>query len=266
MKPVAFAYRRAESLSEAIAALRANADAKIMAGGQTLGPMLNLRLAQPAEIIDITRISDLGFVSEEGGWVSFGALVTHAAIEDGHTPDPTRGLMRRVAHGIAYRAVRARGTIGGSLAHADPAADWMTCLMALGGEISIAGKGGVRRVALQGFMQGPLITDIAHDEILSAVHVPQFSASARFGYNKFCRKDGEFADAIGAVLLDPERQVFRLAASTPAGAPIVIESKTAFDPADIARLLDDAGSTGDSYERRLRAVVLKRALSEALGS
>ncbi|RTL67923.1 MAG: carbon monoxide dehydrogenase [Hyphomicrobiales bacterium] len=265
MKPSAFAYRRASSLSDAVAALAANADAKIMAGGQTLGPMLNLRLAQPAEIVDITRIPELCATSETSDWVNLGALVTHAAIEDGLVPDPTRGFLARVAHGIAYRAVRTRGTVGGSLAHADPAADWLSCFTALGAQISISGPTDTRRVPLHGFMRGALDTDLAPGEILSAVHLPKFSANARFGYAKFCRKDGEFADAIGAALLDPDRAIYRLVASTTAGAPIVIEAGAAFAPEEIPARLDAAGSTGDSYERRLRAVILKRALAEAMG-
>jgi carbon-monoxide dehydrogenase medium subunit len=265
MKPAPFAYRRASSLPDAFAALAAHADAKIMAGGQTLGPMLNLRLAQPAEIVDITRIPELCTTSETAEWVNLGALVTHAAIEDGRVPDPTRGFLARVAHGIAYRAVRTRGTVGGSLAHADPAADWLTCFTALGAEITLAGRSGMRRIPLRGFMRGALDTDLAPGEILSAVHLPKFSPNARFGYAKFCRKDGEFADAIGAVLVDPDRKVNRLVASTTAGAPIVIEAGTAFTPEDISARLDAAGSTGDSYERRLRAVILKRALAEAMG-
>ena len=119
----------------------ARPDAKVLAGGQTLGPMLNLRLAQPALLVDITRIPELAAVSEDADAVTIGATVTHAAIEDGRVPDPTGGFLARVARGIAYRAVRTRGTIGGSLAHADPAADWLSCLAALGAEVVIAGAG-----------------------------------------------------------------------------------------------------------------------------
>ena len=264
MKAAAFAYRRAASLADALTALARNPDAKIMAGGQTLGPMLNLRLAQPAEVVDITRIPELCATSTAGGWVTLGALVTHAAIEDGLAPDPTRGFLPRVARGIAYRAVRTRGTVGGSLAHADPAADWLSCLTALGAEVSISGAGGSRRVPLHGFMRGALDTDLAAGEILSAVHVPSFAATASFGYAKFCRKDGEFADAIGAVLHDPANGVFRLVASTTTGAPIVIEARTPVALEDIPARLEVAGSPGDSYERRLRAVILKRAAAEAM--
>ena len=133
MKPVAFDYARpASGRRRRCGLLAGNADAKVLAGGQTLGPMLNLRLAQPALLVDITRIPELAARHEDGDAITIGATVTHAAIEDGRVPDPTGGFLARVARGIAYRAVRTRGTIGGSLAHADPAADWLACLAALG--------------------------------------------------------------------------------------------------------------------------------------
>jgi carbon-monoxide dehydrogenase medium subunit len=132
VKPAPFDYTAAASLDEAVSLLRSDPAAKIMAGGQTLGPMLNLRLVQPALIIDITRIPELVRIEEDDDGISYGACVTHAAIEDGRVPDCTRGALPQVARGIAYRAVRTRGTIGGSLAHADPAADWLSALAAVG--------------------------------------------------------------------------------------------------------------------------------------
>ena len=111
--------------------------AKIMAGGQSLGPMLNLRLVQPDLIIDITGLAELKHAERSGDELVIGACVTHGDIEDGRIPDVTRDAMRRVAGGIAYRAVRNRGTIGGSLSHADPAADWVSALPALGARIRL---------------------------------------------------------------------------------------------------------------------------------
>src|SRR6478672_1924478 len=142
MKPVAFDYARPTSVAEAVRMLAGTPGAKVLAGGQTLGPMLNLRLAQPALLVDVTRIPELAAVSENADAVTIGATVTHAAIEDGRVPDPTGGFLARVARGIAYRAVRTRGTIGGSLAHADPAADWLSCLSVLGAHVVIAGAAG----------------------------------------------------------------------------------------------------------------------------
>src|SRR5262245_61563170 len=156
MKPAAFDYVRPSTVAEALAALASTPGARVLAGGQTLGPMLNLRLAQPPLLVDITRIGELAAVTEEKDAVTVGATVTHAAIEDGRVPDPAGGFLSRVARGIAYRAVRTRGTIGGSLAHADPSADWLTCLTALRAEVVIAGPTGSRRVPLSGFVRGAM--------------------------------------------------------------------------------------------------------------
>lgn len=263
MKPVAFAYRRAESVAEAVSALAANPDAKVMAGGQTLGPMLNLRLAQPAEIVDITRIPELGRVTEQADALLFGAVVTHAAIEDRRTSDPTHGFMARVASGIGYRAVRTRGTIGGSLAHADPAADWVSCLSALGAEIVIAGEQATRSVPMARFVRGPLETEISGAEIITGIKVPRYAKAARFGYHKICRKEGEFADAISAVAHDPERSLFRMTVSTTAGAPLVLEATAPFRADELADRLAAAGGPHDPFERRLSLAAMQRALAEA---
>ena len=156
MKPVAFNYERPRTIAEAVRLLSGNPDAKILAGGQTLGPMLNLRLVQPALIVDVTRIPELTRVEEDGSAVILGACVTHASVEDKRITDPSNGFLAAVAHGIAYRAVRTRGTIGGSLAHADPAADWLSCLTALGAEVLLTGPHGQRRVSLRRFHAGRL--------------------------------------------------------------------------------------------------------------
>src|SRR5262245_15797642 len=160
MKPAAFDYVRPATVSEALRVLREVPGARVLAGGQTLGPMLNLRLAQPAVLVDITRIPQLAAVTEDTDAVSVGATVTHAAVEDGRIPDPTGGFLARVARGIAYRAVRTRGTIGGSLAHADPSGDWLACLTALGAEAVIA-NGTTFRVPLSSFMRRAMETQLA---------------------------------------------------------------------------------------------------------
>jgi carbon-monoxide dehydrogenase medium subunit len=126
MKPAPFDYARPSSLADAIALLASDElSLKLLAGGQSLGPMLNLRLVQPDLLVDITAVPELRRAEADGDGVLIGACVTHADIEDGRVPDPTEGVLPAVARGIAYRAVRNRGTIGGSLAHADPAADWI---------------------------------------------------------------------------------------------------------------------------------------------
>ncbi|KAB2919151.1 MAG: carbon monoxide dehydrogenase [Hyphomicrobiaceae bacterium] len=268
MKPAPFDYTRPRTVADAARLLATTPDAKILAGGQTLGPMLNLRLAQPALLIDITRIAELAAVREDEQSVTIGATVTHAAIEDGRVPDPTGGFLPRVARDIAYRAVRTRGTIGGSLAHADPAADWLSCLTALEAEMLIAGADGERRAPLSGFMRGAMETELRHDEIVVGIRIPRRSRHARFGYHKICRKTGEFAEAIGVAVSDPDRQILRLVASTAAGAPIAMDGGSLGlggtrppDQATLRQALQAAGASGDAYDLTLHATALQRAIT-----
>jgi aerobic carbon-monoxide dehydrogenase medium subunit len=268
MKPAPFEYVRPATVEEAVRVLASTPNAKVMAGGQTLGPMLNLRLAQPEVIVDIGRIPELARVVEEPDAVIIGATVTHAAIEDGRIADPTRGFLPRVARGIAYRAVRTRGTIGGSLAHADPAADWLSALTALGAEVVIAGPGGARRQPLAGFVRGAMQSELGADEVLTGVRIPKFSRRARFGFHKICRKTGEFAEAIGVRVEDPERSLFRLVAGATEGKPIVTQAQPGADRGGMTvgaarELLTGAGFAGDAYDLNLHAVALKRACDEA---
>ena len=155
--------------------------------------------------------------------VRFGAMVTHAQIEDGLVPDPTRGLMPFVARGIAYRAVRNRGTLGGSLCHADPAADWVNAMPLLGASCLVAGPDGTREVPAAGFMASAFETALGEGELLTAVQVPRRSAATRWAYRKFCRKTGEFANALAACLLDPSDGTERVVLGALDGAPHVVE-------------------------------------------
>jgi aerobic carbon-monoxide dehydrogenase medium subunit len=268
MKPVDFDYERPATIAEATALLARHGNAKVMAGGQTLGPMLNLRLAQPELIVDIRAIPELTRVADDAAALVLGACTTHAAIEDGRVPDTTRGMLQRVASHIAYRAVRTRGTIGGSLSHADPAADWVSCLTALDATVSISSPRGTRRSALTSFMRGVMDTELAPDEILDAIAVPRLSAAARWGYHKICRKTGEFAEAIGAVVVDRDR--CRIVAGATSGRPVVIDleaeavSGRKWAALDIPARLTAAGLDGDFYQLRLHAAAVRRALEEAI--
>ena len=268
MKPAPFEYVRPQTVGEAVRLLAATPDAKILAGGQTLGPMLNLRLAQPPVLVDIGRIPELAAVTEDRDAITIGATVTHAAIEDGRISDPTGGFLAQVARGIAYRAVRTRGTIGGSLAHADPAADWLSALTALGAEVAIAGERSSRRVPLAAFVRGAMDTELAPDELLVGIRVPRFSRQARFGFHKICRKTGEFAEAIGVVVEDPERSFRSLVAGATGGRPLAIGMTAEAGPkgltiAQARRLLELNGFSGDRYELQLHAVALKNACAKA---
>jgi len=253
MKPVDFDYEKPSRLEDAIALLSVS-NARVLAGGQSLGPMLNLRLARPTLLVDIAAIRELQTAEQDVGALTLGACVTHTAIEDGRVPDVTNGALASVAGGIAYRAVRNRGTIGGSLAHADPAADWVTCLSVLGADAVIAGPSGERRVPVSDFMVGAFETALQAGEMLRAVSVPALSASAKWGYYKFCRKAGDFAEAIGAVLQD--RGVTRTVLGATNGPPVVIEGDY---NDDAVRAAIDAHSDMDAYDCQVHFVAAKRA-------
>jgi carbon-monoxide dehydrogenase medium subunit len=277
MKPAAFDYVRPSTLADAIALLqRADLAVKLLAGGQSLGPMLNLRLAQPDLLVDITGVPDLLRVETENDGLLIGACITHADIEDGRLPDPTAGALPAVARVIAYRAVRNRGTIGGSLVHADPAADWITALAALGADAVVRGPAGQRRLPVERFMAGAFEAALEPDELLEAVRVPRLSPRRRWGFYKVCRKPGEFAHAIGAVLVDLERAVCRAAIGAIESTPIVVADAASlfgdqpeglartFDRALAARLLDDRGIE-DFFQRQIHLVALERAVHLASG-
>lgn len=269
MKPAAFEYARAASVSDAVELLSDDTKFnRVLAGGQSLGPMLNLRLVQPERLVDVTRIPEMTAIDRDREQVHIGACVTHSAIEDGRVPDIANGMLESVANGIACRAVRNRGTMGGSLAHADPAADWPVCLMALGAQVSIQGPSGRRVLPLADFLQGPFQTALASGELLTGVSIPAVSASARWGYYKFCRKAGEFAETMAAVLFDPDRGSIRAVIGATEARPTMIEN--GLDPTaglnaeTAARLIDDAFPDADWYKRRLHGAALRRAVEEAI--
>jgi carbon-monoxide dehydrogenase medium subunit len=267
MKPARFDYERPADLAGALALLgRDGVEVKLLAGGQSLGPMLNLRLAQPELLVDVSRLAELKRVETADGFVTLGACVTHAALEDGRVPDPANGMLRAVAGGIAYRAVRNRGTIGGSLAHADPAADWPTALAALGAEALVVGPAGRRTVPVAALMLGMFMTVLEPTELIEAIRVPLLSREARWGYYKLTRKAGEFAQAIGASVRDPARGVLRAAIGATGGAPIVIADASALltDPRAIAAAVDATPLAQDPYERQIHTVALERALKQVM--
>src|SRR5262249_34478847 len=222
VKPVRFDYRRPTDVATAIAlARRDDLAVKFIAGGQSLGPMLNLRLAQPELLIDLTGIAELKQVVETPNALMIGACITHADIEDGRVPDVAGGALRALASGIAYRAGRNRGTIGGSISHADPAADWISALAALGASVMIRGQNERRPAAIEDFVTGVFETTLAPGELVEAIRVPRLSEGARWGFYKVSRKIGDFAHAIGVVLDDPARGVCRGVIGATGSKPIV---------------------------------------------
>lgn len=276
MKPAPFDYHRPRDLPEALLLLAdAKPSAKIIAGGQSLGPMLNLRLVEPELIVDISALAELRLAELRGDELVLGACITHADIEDGRVPDVTRGAMQDVAANIAYRAVRNRGTIGGSLAHADPAADWTSALAALGARLTLRSSAGTRLIDIDNFIVSALESALRPGEVIETIHVPALPASAQWGYFKSCRKAGEYAHAICAVLIDPGAGTARLVIGAIEAAPIVIKDpfelfggriagdyKERFDTRVADAILAKAG-IANAVQRHIHVNVLKRAIREA---
>ena len=225
MKPAPFSYYRATSVEDAITALSdADGMGAVLAGGQSLVPMRNLRLSPVDHLIDLRPITALSRQEETPEAICYGALTTHAAFEDGAVPDGTNGLMRYAASHIAYRAVRNRGTLGGALALADPAADWLTTAVALDASVTLTGPDGQRYLAITEFVVGPYYTQIAEHEIIDSVVVPRRSATERWGYYKVAPKVGEYAKSLAVALVDSEKASARLVIGAWSDVPLVLEA------------------------------------------
>ncbi|ANY17564.1 FAD binding domain-containing protein [Bordetella pseudohinzii] len=277
MKAARFDYSRPSSLAEALKGLLAGENAaKPMSGSQSLGPMLNLRLARPPAVVDVSGLTELRGVERRGDRLRVGAAVTHAEIEDG-VHELLRGHpMQGVAGRIAYRAVRNRGTLGGSLAHADPAADWVVVCAGLGARLEIAGpRGAVRHEPAQRFMAGAYTTSLQEGELIVAVDVPAGSADSRFGYYKFCRKTGEFAEASCVAWFDPASRSARIVLGAIDATPRALtalaqacarEGAAAVTAAAIRAAVEAALPEKDAVERRLYETAVARCLAQALGT
>jgi aerobic carbon-monoxide dehydrogenase medium subunit len=262
MKPAAFEYARPKSWAEAVQLI--GEGARPGAGTQSLGPLLNLRLSQPSTIADLRHLPDYAGVTQSGDVLRIGAGTTHAAIEDGAVPGRIGEIMAAIAHRIAYRPVRNRGTIGGSLAHADPAADWVAVLPALGGTAIALGPKGERRLRLSSFVLGIFETALAPDELLRAVEVPVLPAAAKWGHWKFCRKVGEFSKATGCVLHVPGATPCAVLAALD-GPPLVIEDASALmkDPAGEAARIVATVEDLSPWRRAVAEAALRHAVEGA---
>ena len=289
MKPAPFAYRAAASVDEALALLAEHGDeAKLLSGGQSLVPLLNMRLAQPSVVVDIGRVAELATVSEhdDGGGVRYGAATVHARFEDGLVPDPTGGLLQAVAGGIGYRAIRNRGTVGGSLAHADSSAEWPVVMSAVGARVRVrSARGGERVLPAAGFVQGFFTSALDDDEAIVAVDVPRLPAGARWGFAKTARKPGEFAESLAVAVLsvDEDDHVrhaevwLGAATSVPLSLPAVDEALRGRPWDDAARAdvvaavgasvaAEDSRPDGDPdarYEHHLHGITVARAVDHA---
>jgi len=275
MKPVDFGYHRATSVDDALERLAAGGgEAKILGGGQSLGPMLNLRLARPGTLVDISSVEALRGIESTRKSVIAGAAVTHAEIEDRPAADSTERAVREVAAGIAYRAVRNRGTIGGSIVHADPAADWASFLLCADARIHIRGVRDEREVQVRDFTRAAYTPALAPHEIVTRIEIPRADTGARFGFYKLCRKTGELAEAMGAVLVDPGRRYCRVIAGAVGAKPVMLPAAAqslaaTAAPADLEALRAEiATRTGehDPVKLHMAAVAVGRAIDRALAT
>jgi carbon-monoxide dehydrogenase medium subunit len=209
MKPARFRYARPSTLDEAIALLaKASGEGKVLAGGQSLVPMLNMRLARPAVLVDVNRLPELiGIAPTPGGGLRLGALTRHAELAASPVVIGRAPLLAEAARHVGHAAIRNQGTLGGSLAHADPAAELPAALVALGARVRVTGPRGARDVEADAFFRGLLTTALEADEVLTAVELP--APPSGWGFAEIARRPGDFALAGVAA-------VVQIASSAPA--------------------------------------------------
>jgi aerobic carbon-monoxide dehydrogenase medium subunit len=192
VKPAPFAYKKARSLEEAVALL-GEKDARLLAGGQSLIATLNMRLSSPSLLIDINGLDGLNGITEKDGMVEVGALVRHAQAERADLVSRRAPLIARAMPHIGHPAIRNRGTLGGSIAFADPAAELPACLLALDGEVQATGPKGKRTIKAQDFFRGLFETALGPQEVLTAIRVPAADKAARVGFAELARRHGDYA-------------------------------------------------------------------------
>jgi carbon-monoxide dehydrogenase medium subunit len=272
VKPAPFAYAKARSLDHAIALLDGAPEARVLAGGQSLMPALNMRLSAPPLLVDINGVSELARIAQPNGQIELGGLVRHAQAE--HSQDVARlaPLLSKAIPHIAHPAIRNRGTIGGSIALADPAAELPACLLTLGGEIEIAGRAGRRTVAADTFFKGLFETALAPGEIISAIRIPVAQPRDRFGFAELARRHGDYALVGLAAAARAEPPAIRLAyfgvGTTPVRARTAETALAGGDlDAAVAALASDLDPSGDVHasaaaKRHLAAVLLRRIAAQ----
>ncbi len=287
MKPPPFRYHTPRSLSEALDLLReAPGDARVLAGGQSLVPLLNLRLAYPEVLVDLNRVDGLSYIREDGDRLRIGAMTRQREAEFSALLAERCPIIVEALTQVGHPAIRNRGTVGGSLAHADPVAELPCVMMALGADLVLAGAGGERVVGAGEFFLGPYETALSSGEILVEVRVPVAPPAASFV--EFSRRHGDFALAEAAVVLEGNGTVSgaRVAAAGPAWTPSrlgaverlvatagvsgaddarqreVVEEVEGIAAAALEELPVHADAT--PYQRRLAAVLVKRAVAQAL--
>ena len=282
MKPAAFDYVIADSIDMAVASLAdGGGDAKIIAGGQSLVPMLNFRLIRPSVLIDINRIGDLAFIEEAGKKICVGALTRHYQIETSPVIARHLPVLASAMTHVAHLAIRNRGTIGGSLSHADPAAELPMMALLLDAELHIASASGKRTIAARDFFVGALTVDLARDDIVTEIALPKLPPKTGWGFEEVARRTGDFALAAAAATLTLSAGVIsqaRIALTGVGPTPVrVAEAEAllvgqALEPGLIDRIIDvvraaiepdtDLHASSD-YRRHLAGVLAGRAVSAA---
>jgi carbon-monoxide dehydrogenase medium subunit len=274
MIPAPFAYERVGSVDDAIRLLSEDPEAKLLAGGHSLLPLMRLRLARPSKLIDISRIRDLSYIREDGDAVAIGALTRHHDVASSELLQAACPIVSYTASLIGDPQVRHMGTIGGALAHADPAGDMGTVLLALGAELVVRGPNGASRtVPASSFFRGLFEPDLAHDEILTEIRVPR-TGSRGWSYLKFHRRAIDWA-LVGVAALAPDGGGPAVALTNMADRPIratgVEEALAAgADPASAAeRAAEGTSPPSDAfasaeYRQEVVKVLVRRALEEAM--
>ena len=284
MKPAKFEYHAPASIDEALAILaRYNGEARLLAGGQSLVPMMNFRLARPNAVVDLNRIEGLAYVEEEGEVVRIGSMTRQRRLEFDPLVAAKLPLLREALRWVGHLPTRSRGTIGGSIAHADPSAEIPMVLQALEGEVVARGPQGERRVPPQELFQAALTTSLHPLEIITEVRFPAMPAQATCAVEEFARRKGDFAIAAIAVvlLLDGERCTKARLATAGVGptsirlhdAEAVLEQKGLSETA-VSEAADKAAAQVDpvadlngstEYRRHLTGVLTGRAILKAIG-
>src|SRR5919202_155925 len=281
MIPLAFDYEVAESVDHAIDVLGQHGeDAKLLAGGHSLLPIMKLRLAVPTVLVDLGRVEELKYVRDEGDHIAIGAMTRHTDVEHDRLLQEQCGLLAYTASLVGDPQVRHRGTIGGSISHGDAASDLPSALLALEGEFKIKGPEGERTVAAGDFFKDYLQTDLAPDEVLTEIRVPKLGPSAGWSYKKFNRRAQDWAVVGAAAVVERSNGSIGSArigltnmGSTPLRATATENALSGADPSSVAEATSsaDEGTSPSSdiaasseYRRHLARVLSKRAVEEAL--
>ncbi len=206
MKLPPFDYACPSTLPEAIELLASHDDAKAIAGGQSLVPMLAFRLAQPSLLVDLRKLADLRGIRISDAGVTLGAMVRWRDIEDDERLETAHPLLKAAISHVAHYQIRNRGTVGGSIAHADPAAEMPGIAMTCDAEIAVVGKSGAHVIQAADFFQGALTTALTTDEIIVEIRLPAWPAGRRWGFQEFARRRGDFAMAAAAVFYDQDER------------------------------------------------------------